>query len=105
MVQNLNIYKLIVLGLIVVLSASTIVLAFVNAKSEATTRQRIADVEKIEEALKIYFEVNGFYPQTDNGQPKDIELYLEFYPSYSNCSYTYERLAGGNDYKLNRCQS
>ena len=49
MVQNLNIYKLIVLGLIVVLSASTIVLAFVNAKSEATTRQRIADVEKIEE--------------------------------------------------------
>jgi hypothetical protein len=63
----------------------------------------IKDVEKISEALKIYYDVNGYYPTASNSIPKGIEAYLDFYPAGETCSYNYERKTSGTDYELTFC--
>lgn len=80
--------------------AGTIGLAFVNAKPEAYDKKSAADMEKISEALEVYFGVNGYYPTSVNRLPNDIDKYLSFYPTNDRCFYDYERRSSGDDYKL-----
>ncbi len=92
--------RIIIIILIFLIVAGVIGLAFVNAKDAAYDKKTIADIEKISEALKIYFDVNGYYPTSVNNVPNDIEKYLSFYPTNDNCSYSYERKSSGDDYTL-----
>ncbi len=112
MFQNLNILKVLVLGIIITLAAGAIVFAFTNAKADAADERRLADVGKIQEALTLFFDVNGFYPNNSDGVPKGIDQYLSFYPTppnpNGNCTkesnnYFYERKASGMDFNLSFC--
>lgn len=88
-----------VLILILILTIMVIVVffAYINAQSVAKDEKRIADVQQIQAALKMYLDENGFYPVNSNGIPKDIETYLSFWPQAptpsGNCS------ADDNTYK------
>jgi hypothetical protein len=111
MFQNLNILKVIVLGIIITLVTGTIVFSYIGAQDAAADKRNLADVDKIHEALKLFYEVNGFYPQDAQGLPKGIEAYLSFYPKPSSTNglcqpsdtYYYERRASGGDFKLTFC--
>jgi hypothetical protein len=91
-----------VITIIALILVGTVSLAFFNAKSEAYDGKTLADAKKIQEALKVYFEVNGYYPLSDNGRPGEIDQYLSFYPTNDNCPYSYERRSS-DDYRIRYC--
>jgi hypothetical protein len=108
MFSNLNRLQILILVIIIVAAIFTGVLAFANAKKSAADKQTAADISKITEALKIYQEVNGFYPAGTSGMPAEmVGSYLDFYPTpkTNQCNgssqYKYEQLRGGEDYALN----
>jgi hypothetical protein len=103
MFSTFNIFKISVVLLIALMVLGVTGLAFTNAKAEASDKQISSNVTVIYEALKVYYDVNGYYPAAANGMPKGIEAYLDFYPKGSDCPYNYERKASGADYELSFC--
>jgi type II secretory pathway pseudopilin PulG len=109
--RGIAILQAIVLFLIVIIIVTTVGIAYGSAKSQAQDKQRLSDASKIAEALKLYFDINGFYPTSVDGLPKGIEAYLDFYPTPPNpngvCTsvqtYSYERKDSGTDYILHFC--
>ena len=101
----------IILIFIIAILALALLFAYVNARVSANDQKRVADIEQIQAALKVYFDENGFYPASSNGMPKDIETYLSFWPTApsanGNCTnadntYTYA-LRPSMDYWLSFC--
>ncbi|OGE82898.1 MAG: hypothetical protein A3B10_02470 [Candidatus Doudnabacteria bacterium RIFCSPLOWO2_01_FULL_44_21] len=107
--MRIEFWILIVIAVIVVLVTS---LAFFSAQTEARDQIKMIDVSRIQKALKIYFDENGFYPYSNNGQPIGINNYLDFWPkppsADSNCSstqsdYNYVQKNNGGDFTLTFC--
>ena len=101
----------IILVLILVIIGITVFSAYLGAQSYAKDQKRITDITQIQAALKVYFDENGFYPSTQNGEPKNLETYLSFWPTSPNangsCSkdqntYVYSQRTN-SDYALTFC--
>ncbi|HEX9503791.1 MAG TPA: hypothetical protein VF974_05755 [Patescibacteria group bacterium] len=101
----------IILILIIAIVVLVLLFAYVNARISANDQKRLADIGQIQAALKVYFDENGFYPASNKGLPKDIETYLNFWPTAPSkngkCSdekntYTYV-LRPGMDYWVSFC--
>ena len=101
--------KIGILVVIVILALLVLGLGYSSARSLARDRHRLADVQKIHDALKVFFEENGYYPYgTGTGEPTGLADYLETWPSSpvsSHCpnTYTYSQKAQGNSYELTFC--
>lgn len=102
----------IILILIIAIIIVTVFSAYINSQESANDKKRITDITKIQEALKVAFDVNGFYPGTMNDKAKGIETFLDFWPSapkpHANCNaadnkYTYSDRSNGSDYSLTFC--
>ena len=101
--------ELLILIVVISLLGITILLAYISARSQARDEQRMADVNAIQSALKIYFIENGFYPSSANGQPAGITDYLDRWPtppkgdSCTSDSYAYAPKVNASDYALTFC--
>jgi len=102
----------IILIVIIALIGITVLSAFINSKTPINDQKRVTDINKIREALKVDFNVNGFYPESMNGKPKGIETYLDFWPTApkpdggcnpSQNNYTYSQRSNGSDYAVDFC--
>jgi type II secretory pathway pseudopilin PulG len=105
--------KILILIAIVALIAFGILFAYLSSASSARDLQRIKDISLMSEALKIYFEENGFYPDGSSTEiPSGIETYVDRWPAApvadgacSNLSnrYLYTQKLNGSDYALTFC--
>ncbi len=94
---------------IAVLLALTALFAFFSARTEAENRQVILDSIKIKEALDIYKQENGFYP--DNREvPVGLAGYISFWPipaTAGKCGsfseYAYDQKSNGENFGLTFC--
>ena len=102
----------IILIVIIALVAITSLFAFINSTAAANDRKRLTDVEKMQEGLKVYFNVYGYYPSTQNSKPVGMESYLDFWPSAPKANgkctdaqnrYVYLQKQNGLDYYLTFC--
>ncbi len=98
----------VILGILVL----TVFLAFLNGSVAANDQKRLNDVALIQQALKLYYDENGFYPVSSKGIPSSIENFLNFWPeapkANGSCSdesntYTYARKPSGTEYSLTFC--
>jgi type II secretory pathway pseudopilin PulG len=103
--------QVVILILIITILVMVVSLAYFNAQTAANDQKRLADIDQIQKALKFYYDENGFYPANDKGIPKDIETYLNFWPTAPsasrNCTkdqnnYTYTQRPG-TDYWVTFC--
>lgn len=94
---------IILIGLIVVF------LAYTSGQSKARDERRLADVSKIQQALKIFFDENGYYPFGGEGQePTGLSNYMDGWPANpesKSCpdAYFYRQNSQGEGYELNFC--
>ncbi len=109
MLNRLSGIKIGILALIVILALAVLGLAFSSAKTQARDRHRLVDVQKIHDALKIFFEENGYYPYgSGTGEPTGLANYLDGWPvspKSSRCpnTYSYVQKSQGNSYDLIFC--
>lgn len=105
--------KLLIVSFLVFAGLLAVLLAFFSARTQAANNNRVADVNQIQAALKIYFDENGFYP-AGNGTPTRFEEYLDFWPTppkpAGSCgqgtdTYNYTQRSLGSDYSLTFCLS
>jgi hypothetical protein len=103
----------------IVLLFSTLIVFFVVAeaikdgRADARNRRRVDDIVQIQKALKIYYDYHDIYPDSIEGEPKNITRYLEFWPKApqpadgtcdtASNEYVYKQLDGGNSYHLYFC--
>src|SRR3989344_2421778 len=91
------------IGLIVVVSA------FSSAQGKARDERRLSDVSKIQQALKIFFDENGYYPfGGEASEPTGIGNYIDGWPaspSSKACpeTYFYRQNSQGEGYELEFC--
>ncbi len=91
-----------------------------QARSKARDARRVADVRQIQTALELFYNDNGHYPASTDGQPSKTDggqykfsTYIANYPQSptpadggckdSNNKYFYEQLEKGESYKLDFC--
>jgi hypothetical protein len=106
--------KLVIASFLVFISVVVLVSAYFSARSQGANQNRLADVVRIQEALKIYFEENGRYP-SGTGTPNGFSDYLDFWPTPPSTSagdcriggdrYNYSQRSLGDDYTLSFCLS
>ncbi len=95
--------------MIVILALAVLGLAYRSAQVEARDRHRLADVQKIYDALKIFHEENGYYPYGNGtGEPTGLSDYLDSWPvspSSGKCpnTYIYNQKSQSNSYELSFC--
>ena len=96
-------------SLIVILALAVLGLASSSAKVAARDRHRLADVQKIYEALKIFYEENGYYPYgSGTAEPTGLSNYLDGWPvspPSGKCpnTYIYNQKSQSNSYELSFC--
>ena len=103
----------IILVVIVVIAGTTFLSAFVSAGGSARDKKRLMDTTQMTAALKLFFQENGFYPQSQGlGFPRGLNDYLDYWPTApqteSGCtdaqnSYNYSPKSAGADYLLTFC--
>jgi hypothetical protein len=103
----------------IIVLASVIILTFAflaginRARSAYRDHKRMADIEQIKSALKIYHDYNLKYPESVNGQPRGISSYMQYWPEAptpadGRCGnkdnvYAYVQLDSGESYSLAFC--
>jgi len=101
-----------ILVVIIALILITVFFAYINSGATANDQRRLSDINKIQEALKVSFGINGFYPDSSNNQPRGITSILDFWPTSPKANggctaaentYTYAQRSNGSDYVLNFC--
>lgn len=105
--------KTVIFLLIVAIAAITVLVAFTSANVSANDQIRLKDISQIQKALKIYFDENGYYPQSNGaGIPSGINNYLDFWPqapdpnnkcSWQQNTYYYIQKNSGQEYLLTFC--
>jgi hypothetical protein len=109
MLNRLSGIKIGILALIVLLVLMVLGLAYSAAQAQVRDRHRLIDIQKIHDALKIFFEENGYYPYgTGTGEPTGLSNYLDGWPvspKSAACpnNYSYAQKAQGNSYELVFC--
>jgi type II secretory pathway pseudopilin PulG len=102
----------IILILIIALVAITVFSAYINSIGSANDKKRVTDIAKIQEALKVDYNVNGYYPSAQDSKPKGIDTYLDFWPTApapnGTCTvkentYVYSDESNWTDYSLTFC--
>jgi len=106
--------KVVIASSLAGLTLVVLIFAFWNARAQAANEIRVADLTRIQEALKIYSDENGRYP-SGSGVPSGIEEYLDFWPTppsfskgqcgKSNDVYSYSQKSLGDDYSITFCLS
>ncbi len=109
MLNRLSGIKIGISALIVILALAVLSLGYSAAKVEARDQHRLTDVQKIYDALKIFYEENGYYPYgSGSGAPTGLSNYLDGWPvspPSGKCpnSYLYNQKAQNNSYDLSFC--
>ncbi len=89
-----------------------VLLGLKSGRANARDEQRIRDVANITKALGVYSDYNQRFPESQNGRPKDLGTYLEFWPTApardGTCTkeandYYYESFEEGRYYHLSFC--
>lgn len=105
--------KIIILAAIISLGVLAVILAFGSARSSAANQNRLSDVAQIHEALKVFYDQNGYYPY-GSPVPERIADYLDHWPtppgpagicSTINDTYAYSQKSLGSDYAVTFCLS
>ncbi len=105
--------KIIILAAIISSGILAVILALSAARTAAANQNRLADVSRIYEALHIFYDQNGYYPQ-GSPIPNGIGDYLDHWPtpptpagicSKTQDEYNYVQKSLGSDYEVTFCLS
>ena len=105
--------KIIILTAIISLGVLAVILALSSARHSAANQNRLADITQIHEALKFFYDQNGYYPY-GSPLPEGIGDYLDHWPipptpagicSSISDTYAYSQKSSGNNYSLTFCLS
>jgi len=105
--------KIIILTAIISLGVLAVISALSSARHAAANQNRLADITQIHEALKIFYDQNGYYPY-GSPVPEGFGDYLDHWPTPPGpagaCSrvadiYAYSQKSLGSDYNVTFCLS
>ncbi len=105
--------ELLLFFVILFLIGVAVFFAYIFSATQAADKQRLADVAVMKDALKVYYNENGFYPNgSDTEDPVDMNDYVDRWPKSPplsgsctslNNRYLYSQKLNGSDFTLDFC--